>query len=37
MDRIIHYYLKGASYEDSLSDFLDKTSLKFKKKRYLFK
>lgn len=37
MGRTIHCYLKGASFEDSLSDFLDKTSLKVKKKKYLFK
>lgn len=36
MDRTLYYILKGANYEDSLSEFLDKISLKVKKKKYLF-
>lgn len=37
MDRTLYYILKGASCEDSLSEFLDKTRLRIKKKKFLFK
>lgn len=37
MDRTLYYILKTASYEDSLSEYFDKISLKLKKNKYLFK
>lgn len=37
MDRTLYYILKTADCEDSLSENLDKISLKLKTKKHLFK
>ena len=37
MDKTLYYILKTADYEDSLSEYLNKISLKNKKNKYLFK
>ena len=37
MDRTLYYILKTADYEDSLSEYFDKISLKFKRNKHLFK